>query len=123
FFSIPLSARLTSELKPATPALILLLAQFSSACAIFTACNSRSHSTGDRLPLLPKLRHTGPSFDLQGGSAPYLTHLAPRFMTQPIRKNRLSQRPSSSLQSNVLPTMVGPSKTQPPIESSKTLQH
>src|SRR6266480_2943244 len=34
--------------------------------------------------------------------------------------NGLSQRPSSSFQSNVLPTMVGPSKGRPPMSHRKT---
>jgi hypothetical protein len=46
---------------------------------------------------------------------PYVerTHLAPRFMTQPIQK-WLEPTSSSSFQSNVLPTMVGPPKADHP---------
>src|SRR5215204_4672634 len=47
------------------------------------------------------------------------THLPSRFMTHRSR-NGLSQRPSSSFQSNVLPTMVGPSKRRPPMSHRKS---
>jgi hypothetical protein len=40
-------------------------------------------------------------------------HLSARFMTQAIQK-RLGQRPSSSSQSEIMPVMVGPPKTDHP---------
>src|SRR5262249_19809323 len=47
------------------------------------------------------------------------THLSPRLVTQPIQK-RLRKRPSSSFQSDGLPTMVAPTKTRPPMSHRKT---
>ncbi len=41
------------------------------------------------------------------------THPSPRFVIQAIHRNGLSQRPSSSSQFDVVPTMVGPSKSRP----------
>src|SRR5262249_5252741 len=46
-------------------------------------------------------------------------HLSPCFVTQHRSRNGLSQRPSSSLQSDVLLAMVGPSKKPTTHESQK----
>src|SRR5215468_3901303 len=50
----------------------------------------------------------------------YSGHIRRRALCPNRLRNGLSQRSSSSCQSNVLPTMVGPSKSRPPMSHRKT---
>src|SRR5262249_16975670 len=50
----------------------------------------------------------------------YSGHIRRRALCPNRLRNGMSQRSSSSRQSDILPTMVGPSKTRPPMSHKKT---
>src|SRR5262245_63412294 len=50
----------------------------------------------------------------------YSGHIRRRALCPNRRRNGMSQRSSSSRQSDILPTMVGPSKSRPPMSHRKT---
>src|SRR5215471_12336498 len=50
----------------------------------------------------------------------YSGHIRRRALCPNRLRNGMSQRSSSSCQSDILPTMVGPSKSRPPMSHRKT---